>query len=92
MSKIRIDLHPIFNKGLEVESEINRAFDKAEKERIPVIEIISGKGSSELKKRVMLILSKKINKSRYYRLEIDGDNIGRIFVHIRHKNSSKYHG
>jgi len=57
---------------------------EAVERRIPVVEIIPGKGSGQLKKRVLRFLDKPENKKLYHRIEKDDKNFGRIWVHFRH--------
>jgi DNA-nicking Smr family endonuclease len=52
--------------------------------RIPLVEIIPGKGSGQLKKKVIRYLQQPAVKRLYHRVEKDGDNFGRLFVHFRH--------
>ncbi|MBI4977162.1 MAG: Smr/MutS family protein [Spirochaetes bacterium] len=91
MSKIKLDLHDIFNKGDEIDSELNRVVEEAVEHRIPTIEIICGKGSGQLKKHVQRFLLLPRIKNQYHRVENDGKNNGRIFVHFKHDNSKAYH-
>ena len=46
--------------------------------------IIPGKGSGQLKKRVLRFLDQKEIKQLYHRVEKDSRNFGRVFVHFRH--------
>jgi hypothetical protein len=46
-------------------------------------EIIPGKGSGQLKKRVIRFLQQPEIKKLYHRLEKDDKNFGRIFVHFK---------
>ncbi|MHB9154340.1 MAG: Smr/MutS family protein [Endomicrobiales bacterium] len=91
MSKLKLDLHGIFNKDGEIEAELNRVIDEAVHKRIPLVEIIPGKGSGQLKKRVLRFLAQPKIKNLYHRLEKDDKNFGRVFVHFRHKNEKAYH-
>jgi DNA-nicking Smr family endonuclease len=91
MAKLKLDLHEIFNKGGEIESSISRVISEAISKRIVLVEIITGKGSGQLKKHVLRFLAKPATKALYYRLEKDSKNFGRLFVHFRHKNSKAYH-
>mgnify|MGYP001611220925 FL=1 len=84
MGKIKLDLHDIFNKGGEIEAQLNRAIEEAVSKRISLIEIIPGKGSGQLKKHVLRFLEEPMIKKLYSRLEKDDKNFGRIFVHFRH--------
>ncbi len=83
MARIKLDLHPIFNRGGSIDTALHRVMDEAERKRIPLVEIIPGKGSGQLKKRVLRFLQSKDMKGRYHRVEKDKDNHGRIFVHFR---------
>ena len=83
MSKLKLDLHDIFNDGNSIESELNRIIREALDKRIPLVEIIPGKGSGQLKKRVLRFLDQPEIKRLYHRLEKDSKNFGRIFVHFK---------
>lgn len=84
MSKLKLDLHDIYNRGAKIETELNRVIQEAVEKRIPLVEIIPGKGSGQLKKRVLRFLNQPNVRSLYHRLEKDDKNFGRIFVHFRH--------
>ncbi len=92
MAKIKLELHEIFNKGGEIESSLKRVIDEAIDKRIVLVEIITGKGSGQLKKHVLRFLTKPELKGLYHRIEKDDKNFGRIFLHFRHKNIKAYHG
>jgi len=85
MAKLKLDLHEIFNRGDKIEKELNRVIQEAIEKRIKLVEIIPGKGSGQLKKKVLRFLNKKHIKKLYHRVEKDDKNHGRIFVHFRHK-------
>ena len=91
MSKLKLDLHGIFNKEEEIEGELSRVIKEAVDKRIPLLEIIPGKGSGALKKHVLRFLAQPEIKTLYHRIEKDSKNFGRIFVHFRHKNTGAYH-
>ena len=84
MAKIVLDLHDIFNKGSIIDKELNRVIAEAIEKKIALVEIIHGKGSLQLKKRVLRFLSKPEIKSLYHRIEKDDKNFGRVFIHFRH--------
>ena len=84
MAKIVLDLHDIYNKGDSIDAALNRAISDAVSKKIDLVEIIPGKGSGQLKKRVLRFLSQSDIKKLYHRLEKDDKNFGRIFVHFRH--------
>ena len=83
MAKIKLDLHDIFNKGREIEGELNRVIMDAVEKRIALVEIIPGKGSGQLKKHVLRFLDRPEIKKLYHRVEKDDKNFGRIFIHFR---------
>ncbi len=84
MAKIVLDLHDIYNKGFTIDEELNRVIVEAIEKKIALVEIIPGKGSGQLKKRVLRFLLKPEVKRLYHRLEKDDKNFGRVFVHFRH--------
>ncbi|HBX68385.1 MAG TPA: DNA mismatch repair protein MutS [Chloroflexi bacterium] len=84
MAKIVLDLHDIYNRGDQIEAELNRAIQEALEKRIKLVEIIPGKGSGQLKKKVLRFLDQKHIKALYHRVEKDDKNFGRIFIHFRH--------
>jgi DNA-nicking Smr family endonuclease len=83
MSKLVLDLHEIFNKGYSIDKELNRIVREAVEKRIALVEIIPGKGSGQLKKRVLRFLAEPEIKKLYHRIEKDDKNFGRIFVHFK---------
>jgi len=84
MAKLKLDLHEIYNRGDKIETELNRIIQEAVEKRIKLVEIIPGKGSGQLKKKVLRFLNQKHIKALYHRVEKDDKNFGRIFVHFRH--------
>jgi len=83
MAKLKLDLHDIFNKGQQLEAELNRVIQEAVHKRVELVEIIPGKGSGQLKKHVLRFLNQPEIKALYHRVEKDSKNFGRIFVHFR---------
>ena len=84
MAKIVLDLHDIYNKGLTIDRELVRVISDAVAKKITLVEIIPGKGSGQLKKRVLRFLNRPDVKKLYHRVEKDDKNFGRIFVHFRY--------
>ena len=84
MAKLKLDLHEIYNRGDKIETELNRIIQEAVDKRIKLVEIIPGKGSGQLKKKVLRFLNQSHIKALYHRVEKDDKNFGRIFVHFRH--------
>jgi dsDNA-specific endonuclease/ATPase MutS2 len=83
--KLKVDLHDVYNRGVEIERALRGVFDEAVRTKAPLIEIIPGKGSGQLKKRVLRFLEQKEIKALYHRVEKDSKNFGRLFVHFRWK-------
>jgi dsDNA-specific endonuclease/ATPase MutS2 len=84
MAKLTLDLHDIYNRNDRIEAELNRIVQEAIDKRIALVEIIPGKGSGQLKKRVLRFLNQTHIRALYHRLEKDDRNFGRIFIHFRH--------
>ena len=84
MAKLKIDLHEIFNKGGLIDKELNRIINEAIEKKITLVEIIPGKGSGQLKKKVLRFLDQKHIKALYHRIEKDSKNIGRLFIHFKY--------
>jgi len=82
--KIKLDLHDIFNKGRAINEELNRVIEEAISKKISLVQIIPGKGSGQLKKKVLRFLDQKHIKKLYHRIEKDSKNFGNIFVHFKH--------
>jgi hypothetical protein len=82
--KLKLDLHDIFSDGRRIEEALQSIIDEAVDKRAAEVEIIPGKGSGALKKSVLRFLERPEIKARYHRVEKDGDNWGRLFVHFRH--------
>ncbi|HVS73577.1 MAG TPA: Smr/MutS family protein [Phycisphaerae bacterium] len=87
MAKLKLDLHEIFNKGGQIEATLNGIIREAVEKRIPLVEIIPGKGSGVLKERVLKFLQRGEIKALYHRVEKDSKNFGRLFVHFRFRDS-----
>lgn len=83
MAKLKIDLHDIFDDGRRIEEALSSVIEEATRKKIGLVEIIPGKGSGQLKKRVLRFLEQPHIKALYHRIEKDSKNFGRIFVHFR---------
>jgi dsDNA-specific endonuclease/ATPase MutS2 len=80
--KLTLDLHDIYNHGSEIEKALQRIFDEAVAKKAPMIEIIPGKGSGQLKKHVLRFLDKKRATAKNMRIEKPSKNFGTIKVHF----------
>lgn len=83
--KLKLDLHDIFNKGDQIDRALRGIIDEAIRKKATQVEIIPGKGSGQLKKRVLRFLEQKEIKRLYHRIDKDAKNHGRLFVYFRHK-------
>lgn len=83
--KLKLDLHDIYNKGSDIDAALKGIIDEAVRVKASQVEIIPGKGSGQLKKRVLRYLAQDDVKVRYHRVEKDSKNFGRVFVHFRWK-------
>lgn len=81
--KLTLDLHPIYNQGDRIDAALAQALDDAEARKASELEIIYGKGSGALKKRVLRHLDRKAVRARYHRINKDPNNAGRVFVYFR---------
>ncbi|MDQ2727701.1 MAG: Smr/MutS family protein [Actinomycetota bacterium] len=83
--KLKLDLHDIYNRGDDIDRALRAVMAEAVATKASMVEIIPGKGSGQLKKRVLRFLDQKEVKALYSRVEKDSKNFGRIFVHFRWK-------
>jgi DNA-nicking Smr family endonuclease len=83
--KLKLDLHDIYNRGQDIDRALRGIIDQAVATKASVVEIIPGKGSGQLKKRVLRFLDQRDVKQLYHRVENDSRNFGRLFVHFRWK-------
>jgi dsDNA-specific endonuclease/ATPase MutS2 len=81
--KLTLDLHDIYNHGSEIEKALQQKFDEAIAKKAPLLEIIPGKGSGQLKKHVLRFLDKKRPSVDNMRIEKPSKNFGTIKVHFR---------
>jgi len=83
MAKLVLDLHEIFNKGLMIDKALNDIIQEAIEKKITTVEIIPGKGSGQLKKKVLRFLEQKQIKALYHRIEKDSNNFGKVYVYFK---------
>jgi dsDNA-specific endonuclease/ATPase MutS2 len=85
MARIKVDLHDIYNNSNAIDKALHNAFEEAIAKKITEIEIIPGKGSGQLKKKVQRFLQQPHIKPLYQRMENDSKNFGRLFVYFKFK-------
>jgi DNA-nicking Smr family endonuclease len=83
--KLTLDLHPIFRDGRKIDQALADAMDEAERRKLKELEIVHGKGSGQLRKRVLRYLDRKDVRERYHRIDKDPGNHGHVFVYFRWK-------
>jgi dsDNA-specific endonuclease/ATPase MutS2 len=83
--KLKLDLHDIYNQGRAIDKALEDVMNEAIRTKAPLVEIIPGKGSGQLKKHVLRYLEKNKPPAKHIRIEKDSKNFGRIFVHFRWK-------
>lgn len=83
MGRIKVDLHDIYNNSAAIDKALEKAFDDAITHKIREVEIIPGKGSGQLRKKVERFLNKPHIKPLYHRIENDSRNFGRLFVYFK---------
>ena len=83
MAKLVLDLHDIFNKGWKIDKALNDIIEEAISKKISEVEIIPGKGSGQLKKKVLRFLQQPEIKKLYQRIDKDSKNFGKIHVYFR---------
>lgn len=83
MSKLTFDLHPIFNQTKNIDKALHEIIDAAIEKKIKLVELIPGKGSGQLKKKVIRFLQQSSIKNKYHRIEKDATNFGKVFVHFK---------
>jgi dsDNA-specific endonuclease/ATPase MutS2 len=85
MAKLKLDLHDIYNNSNAIDKALQDIFEEAIEKRITEVEIIPGKGSGQLKKKVQRFLQLPHIKPLYHRIENDSKNFGRLFVYFKFK-------
>ena len=83
MARIKVDLHDIYNNSKAIDNALKEAFENAIDKRIKEVEIIPGKGSGQLRKKVERFLQQPHIKPLYHRIENDSKNFGRLFVYFK---------
>jgi len=85
MARIKVDLHDVYNNSYAIDKALHDAFEEAIEKKITEIEIIPGKGSGQLKKKVQRFLQQPHIKPLYHRMENDSKNFGTLFIYFKFK-------
>ncbi|WIX98215.1 Smr/MutS family protein [Amycolatopsis mongoliensis] len=81
--KLTVDLHPVFRSDRDIDKAVRNALFRAAGAKVPLVEIIPGKGSGQLKNRVLAMLRQAHLKKLYRRVEVAPGNDGVVLVHLR---------
>jgi hypothetical protein len=79
---LTVDLHPVFRSDRDIDNAVRSALFRAVAQKVALLEIIPGKGSGTLKRRVLAKLAQPHLKKFYRHVETDSTNEGRILVHF----------
>ncbi|MGC9501119.1 Smr/MutS family protein [Streptomyces sp. WG7] len=79
---ITVDLHPIFRNNRDIELTLRQTILKAVHTGEDVVQFIPGKGSGQLKQRVLTFLAQKHIKKLYHAVEALPGNSGRVIVRM----------
>lgn len=83
MAKLKLDLHDIYNNSRKIDEALLQVFNEAIDKKIREVEIIPGKGSGQLKKKVQRFLQLPHIKPLYHRISNDPKNHGRLYVYFK---------
>ena len=78
-----LDLHGVFRDDRAIYRTVQQALFRCSATGVDVLEIIPGRGSGTLKRRVLAFLGQRQMQRLYTRVEEDPANAGRILVHFR---------
>ncbi|WP_218020429.1 Smr/MutS family protein [Nocardia sienata] len=79
---LTVDLHPVFRSDRDIDNVLRSALFRASAQKVALLQIIPGKGSGTLKRRVLAKLGQPSLKKLYRRVDSDPGNKGRILVHF----------
>ncbi|MGA4962050.1 Smr/MutS family protein [Streptomyces pseudogriseolus] len=77
-----LDLHPTFRNNRDIELALRQFIFKAHQSGEPVAETIPGKGTGQLRERVLASLGQKRFRRLYDRVEVSSGNTGELLVHF----------
>ena len=84
MNRIKLDLHHIYNNSLAIDDALQQAFDDAINNKIREVEILSGKNSGQLLKKVERFLQQPLIKKYYQRMSKDGKGTVKLVVYFKY--------
>lgn len=82
-STLHLDLHEIAHNGKSIDQALDTLMHTAITKKVKRAEVIPGKGSGQLMKRVKKFLAQKEQRAKYDRIVVDANNHGRLFIYFR---------
>jgi len=82
-SEIKVDLHEVYRDSAGIDRALREGFAEAGRIRAKSLQIVHGKGSGQLKKRVRRFLQRPDVKAVTRSVDHDARNWGRVFLHFR---------
>jgi len=83
MPGIKLDLHHIYNNSRAIDDALQQAFDEAIEKKIRDVEIVYGKGTDQLLKKIERFLRQPQVKKYYQRMDSNGKGSGKIIVYFK---------
>lgn len=80
---LKIDLHEVARDGAAIERELREAFEEAQRLRVKCLQIVHGKGTGQLKRRVDRFLKEPQVKAVTRNIDHDSKNWGRLSIYFR---------
>ncbi len=65
MAKLKLDLHPIYNNSNAIDKALQQIFEEAIDKKIREVEIITGKGSGQLKRKCSVFYNSRTLKHNF---------------------------
>ena len=91
MAKIKLDMSKLCDKEKEIETALAGVIAEAIEKRISLVEVITGKGNEHLRKQALRFLEKPETKKLYFKLQKDGKNLCKLYLHFRNISPNAYH-
>lgn len=77
---LTVDLHPVFRNDRDIDKAVRDAVFRGAQQNYKAVEIITGKGSGQLKRRILATLNAPHLKKLYRSVEADPGNDGRVLI------------
>lgn len=80
---LSIDLHPVFRSQRDIDNALRTFLVRAAASGQTSVEVVHGKGSGQLRARVVTFLEQPHVRKLYRTYQLDDVNTGRLVVHLR---------